>query len=251
MAYLKGVCHASFSTIRKFLRNVVGMRVSRGPLAKLIQKVSAALGDAYQALWDARPVQRLLNVDETGPKDNGKLWWTWCFRAELHTLFKIEPSRGSEVLLQVLGEEFHGVLGCDDYAAYRKYMADCSIAVQFCLAHRIREVKFLLTLPEEETRNYAERLLDQLRPLFGAIHHREEMTPEQFQRALERSRKAVLKMGLGSGDVYGRRGGAHRRSAGLVGGPRRRHVEAGARMGSRTRSRRFIALRSQRSPGPV
>ena len=42
---------------------------------------------------------------------------------------------------------------------------------------------------------YSDRLLDQLRPLFGAIHHREEMRPEQFQRALERSRKAVLKVG--------------------------------------------------------
>ncbi len=195
VAYLKGVCHASFSTIRKFLRDVVGVTISRGQLAKLIQKVSVALGGAYQALLDALPVQRLLNVDETGHKDNGKLWWTWCFRAELFTLFKIEPSRGSEVLLKVLGEEFNGVLGCDYFAAYRKYMADCSIVVQFCLAHLIREVKFLLTLPEEATRNYGERLLDQLRQLFRVIHRREEMTPEQFQRALERSRKAVLKVG--------------------------------------------------------
>jgi len=30
VAYLKGVCHASFSTIRKYLRDVVGLVVSRG-----------------------------------------------------------------------------------------------------------------------------------------------------------------------------------------------------------------------------
>jgi len=29
---MKGVCHASFSTIRKFLRDVVGVDVSRGYL---------------------------------------------------------------------------------------------------------------------------------------------------------------------------------------------------------------------------
>jgi hypothetical protein len=183
------------STIRKFLRDVVGVTISRGQLAKLIGKVSAALGGAYQTLLDALPAQRLLNVDETGHKDNGKLWWTWCFRAELFTLFKIEPSRGSEVLLRVLGEEFDGVLGCDYFAAYRKYMADCNIAVQFCLAHLIREVKFLLTLPDPATHNYGERLLDQLRRLFRVIHRREEMTAKQFQRALERSREALLKVG--------------------------------------------------------
>ena len=40
IAYLKGVCHASFSTVRKFLRDVVGLTISRGQLAKIIGKVS-------------------------------------------------------------------------------------------------------------------------------------------------------------------------------------------------------------------
>ena len=33
IAYLKGVCHASYSTIRKFFRDVVGVTISRGQLA--------------------------------------------------------------------------------------------------------------------------------------------------------------------------------------------------------------------------
>ena len=32
IAYLKGVCHASFSTIRKFIRDVVHLTISRGQL---------------------------------------------------------------------------------------------------------------------------------------------------------------------------------------------------------------------------
>src|SRR4051812_11823767 len=43
IAYLKGVCHASFSTVRKFLRDVVRVTVSRGQLARVIAKVSRAL----------------------------------------------------------------------------------------------------------------------------------------------------------------------------------------------------------------
>ena len=38
---------------------------------------------------------------------------TWCVRAYLDTVFKISPSRGSGVLIEVLGKEFDGVLGCD------------------------------------------------------------------------------------------------------------------------------------------
>src|SRR5215210_6966056 len=36
IAYLKGACHASFSTIRKFLRDVVRVTISRGELARII-----------------------------------------------------------------------------------------------------------------------------------------------------------------------------------------------------------------------
>src|SRR3982751_3031823 len=40
IAYLKGACHASFSTIRRFLRDVVRVTISRGQLARIIGKVS-------------------------------------------------------------------------------------------------------------------------------------------------------------------------------------------------------------------
>jgi hypothetical protein len=48
------------------------------------------------------------------------------------------------VLVDVLGEEFQGVLGCDYFNAYHKYMADCNVLVQICLAHLLRDVRFLV-----------------------------------------------------------------------------------------------------------
>ena len=150
VAYLKGVCHASFSTIRKFLRDVVRVNVSRGYLAKLIAKVSQSLAAAYRELCDRLPSEEWLNVDETGHRENRQRYWTWCFRAQLYTLFRIDKSRGSEVLVEALGTEFNGVLGCDYFSAYRKYMRKFGVRVQFCLAHLIRDVKFLLTLPGRE-----------------------------------------------------------------------------------------------------
>ena len=70
IAYLKGVCHASFSTVRKFVRDVVGLTISRGQLAKIIAKVSQALEQPYQDLLESLPDQDRLNVDETGHKQN-------------------------------------------------------------------------------------------------------------------------------------------------------------------------------------
>lgn len=192
VAYLKCGCHASFSTIRKFLHDVMQITVSRGQLAKVIRKVSQALRGVHDDLLDRLPTEAVLNVDETGHRENKKRFWTWCFRAKLYTLFKIDASRGSKVLLEVLGEEFNGALGCDYFSAYRKYMKDFGVEVQFCLAHLIRDVKFLTTLPDRVTRRYGERVLEGLRRLFDVIHRRETMTEVGFKRTLEQARRDLI-----------------------------------------------------------
>jgi len=191
VAWLKGAAHCSYTTIQALLRDVLDFELSTGQLARLVQKASAALDGAYDDLLEALPSEARLNVDETGHKERGKSLWTWCFRAGGFTLFKIDPSRGSKVLLEALGEDFDGVLGCDYFSAYRKYMGEVGAQVQFCLAHLIRDVKFLITL-EARTSKYGERLLGGLRRLFGVIHRRDRMGADRFRRALEGERKAIL-----------------------------------------------------------
>jgi transposase len=187
IGYLKGVCHCSFSTIRKFLRDVFGATISRGQLRKVCGKVAASLDGFYQELLDALPEQDRLNVDETGHKENGQNLWTWCFRAPLFTLFRIDPSRGSEVLVDTLGLEFDGVLGCDYFSAYHKYMRlNENVLVQFCLAHLIRDVRFLVEHPHSKNQAYGKRVLAAIRELFAIIHRRDEYHSEQaFRGALE------------------------------------------------------------------
>jgi len=194
VAFMKGVCHASFSTIRKFLRDVAGIKVSRGYLAKLIAKVTEWLTPAYEELLARLASEAFLNVDETGHKENAKKFWTWCFRAELYTLFRIEPSRGSDVLVKTLGEEFNGVLGCDYFGAYRKYMRQFGVLMQFCLAHLIRDVKFLTTLSDKKQKAYGERVREALRELFAVIHRREKLSETGFARKLEAARAEVVRV---------------------------------------------------------
>jgi transposase len=185
IAYLKGACHCSYSTIKHFLREVFCINLSRGQLAKVVHKVSVSLQDTYATLAQHLPNQTRLNVDETGHKDSGQAMWTWCFRSSLFTLFKISPSRGSDVLLDVLGQEFDGVLGCDYFSAYRKYMKDCGVLVQFCLAHLLRDVRFLVEHPNTRNQAFGQRVLHSLRNLFAVIHRRDDYSPTAFQTHLQ------------------------------------------------------------------
>jgi transposase len=196
IADLKGVCHASFSTICKYVREVIGLTISPGQLAAIIAKVSQALERPYQQLRESLPGEFWLTIDETGHKQNGQRQWTWCFRAELDTMFKLDPTRSGDVLIEVLGKEFNGVLGCDYFSAYRRYQREFGVSLPFCLAHLIRDVKFLTTLPDERDPIYGTRLRESLRQLFGVIHRRENWWAQEFQRHLEVARAEVLRCGL-------------------------------------------------------
>lgn len=194
VGFLKGACGMSLGVMRRFFRDVIGVKLSKGYLAKLLNRISGCLADPVEELVRLLPDQPRVNVDETGHKDNGKRLWTWVFRTELFTLFRISPSRGSDVLLEMLGTEFNGLLGCDYFSAYRKYMRlNENVQVQFCLAHFIRDVKFLVTHPNAKNRNHGELLLGHLRKLFGIIHCRDQYATESgFRNALSRVRTDLV-----------------------------------------------------------
>jgi transposase len=195
IAYLKGACRASSSTARKFLRDVVRVTISRGELARIIAEVSRALERPDEGLLEELPSQARLNDDETGHKRNGQRQWTWCFRAGLYALFKIDPTRSADVLIEVLGAELDGVLGCDDFSAYRRSRREFGVVLRSCLAHLIRDVKSLTTLPGARDRAYGGRLREAVRRLFAVIRRREELSAVTFQGDLEAARAEVLRCG--------------------------------------------------------
>jgi transposase len=190
VVYLKGKLHSSYSGIQDFLNEVCNLQVSRGYLAKLMQKAAAALATPYTQLLEALPQQININIDETGHKENGKRLWTWCFRASNFVLFKI-ANRSADVLLDVLGPQFKGILGADYYSAYRKYARLCGVLVQFCLAHLIRDVKYLCEFPDRHVQQYGQGLLRGLRLLFATLHRKDQLSPDQFQLQLAQAEDQI------------------------------------------------------------
>ena len=191
---LKGGCHASYSTTQKFLQDVLGASLSEGMLTKVVQKVSRSLAAPYQELLDRLWTEKYLNIDETGHKEKGKRWWNWCFRALAFTVFHLADSRGSAVLERVLGRECEAVIGSDHFSAYRKYMKDAPIEVQFCLAHLIRELKFLTESSTPAIAAYGDRLLVALKKIFRLIHKRAQLPEAAFRKRMEVLRDDFLKM---------------------------------------------------------
>ena len=192
IAFQKAACHMSYTTIQAFWRDLAGLDLSRGQLAKVARKVSAALREPYEELRGNLTEQDRLGIDESGHKNTKRRYWTWCFRIPRFTVFHIDSSRGSEVLRAVLGETFGGVIGCDYFSAYRKYMADSGATVQFCMAHLIRDIRFLAEQANKSVARWGEKLLDWPRKLFHTLHRKDQGTPERFALRMEAIRRGFL-----------------------------------------------------------
>jgi transposase len=186
MAFLKGACHCSFSTIQRYCREVLGLTLSRGMLSKMVQKAAQALQAPYQHLRTRLPQEKQMGVDETGHHDNGKLHWTWCLQTPQYSFFHINRSRGSKVLRQLLGRRFGGILNCDYFSAYRKYARLGGVRLQYCLAHLLREIRFLAEHPQCQLARWGRRLLQQMKKLFKTLHNQADAAPRQRLVRLQR-----------------------------------------------------------------
>ena len=98
--------------------------------------------------------------------------------------------------MELLSAEFNGLLGCDYFSAYRKYMADFNITVQFCLAHLIRDIRFLTGLQDAQTKAYGKRLLESVKRLFHVIHNHEAMTAEALANSLQDAKTLIMTVAL-------------------------------------------------------
>ena len=192
IAFMKGGCHMSYSTIERFCSEVLQLDLSRSLLDKATKKVSQALQPAYEQLTDRLPQETYLGIDETGHKDDGKKHWTWCFQTANYTLFHIDKSRGSCVLFDALGKTFDGIIGCDYWGGYRKFARLSDALVQYCMAHLIREVRFLAEHPTKSLARWGNQLLDWLRKLFKSLHHSDKYTAEGFARKMKNIQQGFL-----------------------------------------------------------
>jgi transposase len=167
MAFLRGVGHMSFTGLQRFL-TITGVNVCRGFISKCLGKVSDALKKCHDEVKEALPGQPVLNIDETGHKENGKRPWTWVFRAKSFAFFAIRIDRTAGVVQEFLGKLFKGIIGCDYHGAYRKFLKLFpSVKAQFCLCHLKRDIEYLVEhLGSPALREYGAKLKQLLAELF-------------------------------------------------------------------------------------
>ena len=160
----------------------------------MYEKLSIALQPAYAKVAAYIRSAHIVGSDETGHKNPAfKSAWTWCQQTPNAVLFHISNSRGSKVLVDILGAEFKGTVICDYFSANKKFVNDHDIPVQFCFAHLIRDIKFLTTLANQRVVRWAAALLTTLKKIFQLWKTRHHRHLGRYKKSTERLRKMFLK----------------------------------------------------------
>lgn len=189
LGYLKGSLHSTYGGLDRFCRDVLGIEVSRGHLGNALARVNTALAGAYEELAAHVPTEPVLNIDESGWKDRGLKYWIWIFATSAVSFFVIARSRSSQVLRTVLGQTYDGTIVSDFFSAYVSYANPFQ---QFCLAHLIRDVKFLAELPDRIDRAFGTALLLQFQRLFHFWHRRDKIPKDRFDRLMRKIQTRIL-----------------------------------------------------------
>ena len=184
----------SFTTMQDFFAEVVGIKVSTGFLAKQVRKTSVALKGTYDDLVAQLRKEKHLHSDETGGKENGERRWTWCLRANDFTVFHIDSSRSSDVLIQILGKDFAGKISCDFFSAYQKFAKDSKAELLLCWAHLIREVKYISENKNKKVANYGKRLLEAIGAMFKTLHRKDDLQYINWFRRMKEHQRLILKI---------------------------------------------------------
>ena len=123
--------------IQETVATMVGLEVSVGAIQVLLEASAESLGPDYEAIHREVLRAHLVQPDETSMRVGGANWWAWSFAAELAAHYELDPSRGQDVVMRVLGADFHGTVVSDDWCGYNVLRGKRGV----CWIHSNRHLK--------------------------------------------------------------------------------------------------------------
>ena len=147
VSVLREECRLPFRVIQRYLKWRFGLRLSVGQMVALTRGAAERGREEYHRLRQEIRASPVVYGDETGWREDGRNGYLWSFSTPKVRYFLHRPSRGRQVVEEVLGEEFEGVLVSDFYGAYNVYQGPH----QRCWTHLLRDIHQLKErFPEHE-----------------------------------------------------------------------------------------------------
>jgi hypothetical protein len=139
IAGLREQCRLPLGVIQTYLKMFHRLQLSEGEITAILNTVAGLAGPVHRRLKDDIRGSPVVHGDETGWRQTGRNGYLWSFSTPTARYLLYRKSRGRQVVREVLGTEFAGVLVSDFYGAYNIHDG----YHQRCWAHLLRDINQL------------------------------------------------------------------------------------------------------------
>ncbi len=189
IAYLSAYQYMPFQRMKECLKHFFGLEISQGSIANILERMSFKSQVVYDQIKATIMTSTQIGSDETSAKVNGKNWWVWVWQTTHSTFISISQNRGSKTIERLFPDGFsNAILNSDRWAAQLKTYAK---GHQLCIAHLLRELKYLLELEKNDWVGQVKEVLDEALKLKNDCSEYNRSDPRTIQ--LERKLDILLK----------------------------------------------------------
>ena len=176
---LVGYFHARqylpYQRMAEMFSDCFGLGISQGSIGNMIGQLAEKATPVYDRIRREVGNQPVVGADETGVKVNGDKNWAWVWQSTKYTYIHMHPKRGYVAIQAAFPEGLANSVLCHD--AWAAYFGCDATTHQLCVAHLLRELKYL---QQERPKN--QWVKDCRRLFLDALQLKRELTPGQYRQ---------------------------------------------------------------------
>jgi transposase len=182
-ADLKHRLGVSYGKVSEVLNDAFGLSVSRSGWCQADQKLARTARPVYEELLDAIRQCSVVNVDETGWRIGTLSAWLWVFTHHDFTVYTIRANRSSDVVIDILGTHFSGILTSDGLLSYDDRRLKDWLK-QKCLSHLLKDLKEMNETKNGRALHFAHQATNLLQEALALKREKQTLASHTFsQRA--------------------------------------------------------------------
>lgn len=193
VAYLSVRQYMPYKRLREFFNNILDIPISEGSVNNPLERFKDKVYPAYQLIKTQLEHATVVGSDETGVKINGQKGWIWTWQNTLNTFLTVSFNRGKKTIQELFENGFtKAVLVSHAWAAQ---LSTPCLRHQLCLAHLLREIKFLIELyPQNDWIKHLKILLKSAIELKHSMQNKEDYLHCKQRDEIEKRLEELLKI---------------------------------------------------------
>src|SRR3989338_1107775 len=186
--FIKFILRGVLRKTSSFLEVSHAFNITPASINEMIGRAAKASNMEYESLKLKIRNAAIIYVDEKSFSVLGKNQWVWVFRTATDILLVIRPSRGNNVLEEILGENYSGTVVCDCWRAYN-FLEFANI--QRCWSHLLRKSKELISIAGVHLHKKLKEMFEEIKQ-FNILTHTSEERMEKYIEMTNKLKEIIV-----------------------------------------------------------